>query len=145
MLEWCRKDSERVSRRGTGKVNQIMKCDLSLRDRNLGGRAEVMEVEFEDAFRVEMFLLSVSLKKKAKPRNKTKIIIIILCHCCSQVASNSNVFLSLQIPLHQVSECQEYRWCVLPGLEYITKRCLNVSRWIKEDLIWHWVSYLKRV
>lgn len=27
---------------------------------------------------------------------------------CSQVASNSNVFLSLQIPLHQVSECQEY-------------------------------------
>lgn len=75
-------------------------------------------------FRVEMFLLSVSLKK-TKQRNKTQKNIVSLC---SQVALNSNVILSLQIPLHQVSECQEYRWCVLPGLKCITKRWLNVPR-----------------
>lgn len=50
-----------------------------------------------------MFLLSVPLKKIK--RNKTPKNMVSLY---SQVASNSNVFLSLQIPLHQVSECQEY-------------------------------------
>jgi hypothetical protein len=48
-------------RRGTGKVDQRMKCDHNHRGRNLGGRAEVIQEDFEeDTFRVEMFLFSVS-------------------------------------------------------------------------------------
>lgn len=60
-LLFCRKDSERMLRRGTGKVDQRMKCDHNHRGRNLGGRAEVIQEDFEeDTFRVEMFLFSVS-------------------------------------------------------------------------------------